>query len=101
MAKHNIKELDKGQLELMWNFLRFGNNKLETRDINDLEENLNCIRQLMVQKTGGQPQYSDSQATNINDLGTYINFVVISTMRIFLAGGLDILREYCEAQEED
>ena len=47
MAKHNIKELDAGQLELMWSFLKFGETKLELRDIKDLEKNLNNIRQLM------------------------------------------------------
>jgi hypothetical protein len=96
MAKHNIKELDAGQLELMWSFLKFGETKLELRDIKDLEENLNNIRQLMVQKTGGQPQYANACDLCINDLGTYINFVVIAAMRIFLAGGLDVLREHCE-----
>ena len=24
MANHNLQELDAGQLEMMWNFLRFG-----------------------------------------------------------------------------
>lgn len=95
MAKHNIKELDAGQLELMWNFLKFGEAKLELRDIKDLEKNLNNIRQLMVQKTGGQPQYANASDLLIDDLGTYINFVVIAAMRIFLAGGLDVLREHC------
>lgn len=101
MAKHNIEELDRGQLDLMWNFLKFGETKLELQDIKDLEENLNNIRQLMVQKTGGQPQYANARDLRINDLGTYINFVVIAAMRIFLAGGLDILRGYSEVIEDE
>lgn len=37
MAKHTIGELDNGQLDFMWNFLKFGNGKSNMDDIaNDL-----------------------------------------------------------------
>lgn len=101
MAKHNTRELDAGQLEFMWNFLKFGETKLELRDIKDLEKNLNNIRQLMVQKTGGQEQYKTAGGLDINDLGTYTNFVIISAMRIMLAGGFDKLKSLCEVASDD
>jgi len=98
--KHNLKELDAGQLETMWNFLRFHNGKLNIKDIEGLEENLNAIRQLMVQKTGGQEQYADANQLNINNLGTYTNNVVICAMEIMLSGGLDILKTHCEVETD-
>lgn len=98
MARYNLKELDAGQLEAMWNFLRFHKGKLNPKDIDGLEENLNAIRQLMVQKTGGQEKYADAGQLNMNDLGTYTNNVVICAMEIMLSGGLDILKTHCEAK---
>ena len=51
MAKHTIEELDRGQLDLMWNFLKMGNGK---PNIAALKENLDALRQLKIQKTEGQ-----------------------------------------------
>ena len=90
MAKHTIEELDHGQLELMWNFLKMGNGK---PDIAALKENLDALRQLMIQKTGGQEPYRKSHEITMDDLGTIINCIVIETMQLYLSGGLDKLEE--------
>lgn len=90
MAKHTIEELDRGQLELMWNFLKMGNGK---PNIAALKENLDALRQLMIQKTGGQEKYRKSHEISKDDLGTIINCIVIETMQLYLSGGLDKLEE--------
>lgn len=90
MAKNTIEELDRGQLELMWNFLKMGNGK---PNIAALKENLDALRQLMIQKTGGQEPYRKSHEIPKDDLGTIINCIVIETMQLYLSGGLDKLEE--------
>ena len=90
MAKNTIEELDRGQLELMWNFLKMGNGK---PNIAALKENLDALRQLMIQKTGGQEPYRKSHEILKDDLGTIINCIVIETMQLYLSGGLDKLEE--------
>ena len=86
MAKPTLKNLDEGQLELMWNFLRMGSQK---PNISALKENLEAIRKAMIQKTGGQKGYSTSEAIDFNDIGTHINNVVIESMCLYLSGILD------------
>ena len=90
MAKHTIEELDRGQLDLMWSFLQMGNGK---PNIAALKENLNALRQLMIQKTGGQEPYRKSHEISFDDLGTIINCIVIETMQLYLSGGLDKLEQ--------
>lgn len=51
MAKHSTYDLDTGQLELMWNFLRFGAQCPNVPALKDLCEQL---RQAMLQKIGRQ-----------------------------------------------
>ena len=54
MAKHSTYDLDMGQLEVMWNFLRFGAQRPNVPALKDLCEQL---RQAMVQKTAqGRPR---------------------------------------------
>ena len=90
MSKHTIESLDRGQLELMWNFLRMGNGK---PNIKALKKHLDMLRQLMIQKTAGQSKYQKSYEIEFEDLGTIINFIVIETMQLYLSGGLDKLDE--------
>lgn len=42
------KELDAGQLEVMWNFLKIGEHKAGTKDVERLKENLDSLRQLLI-----------------------------------------------------
>ena len=57
----SIKALDAGQLDLMFNYLKMGHQK---PNVPALKENLEAIRQAMIQKTGGNrpddpPYYTD------------------------------------------
>lgn len=89
MAKPTVKRLDEGQLEMMWNFLRFGYQ--EKPHIPILKQHLDAIRQMMIQKTAGQEGYSTNEAISFDDLQTHINCVVIETMCLYLSGALDKL----------
>ena len=101
MAKATIQSLDAGQLDFMWNFLKFKGSGLDIADVKGIKENLDCIRQMMIQKTAGQEQYKQSYHIDINDLGTYINTVIIQAMSIHLAGGFDKLEAMCDVKGDD
>ena len=88
MAKLTIEELDNGQLEFMWNFLKFGNGK---SNIPALKKHLDMLRQMMIQETGGQEQYRKSHHIPLEDLGTIANCIVFEAMQLYLSGDLDKL----------
>ncbi len=88
MAKPTVKHLDERQLDMMWNFLHMGYQK---PNIPALKENLDAIRQMMIQKTAGQDGYSTDEAISFDDLQTHINCVVIESMCLYLSGALDKL----------
>lgn len=94
MAKHSVKELDAGQLQTMWNFL-----KLEKRDtcvkedVRMLKEHLDVIRQAMVQKAPGRRKDAPAEYVDFEDVGTYINFIIVDALQIYLTGGFDKLEE--------
>ena len=90
MPKATVENLDRGQLDLMWSFLQMGNGK---PNIAALKENLDELRQMMIQKTGGQEKYIKSHEVTWDDLGTIINCIVIETMQLYLSGGLDKLEQ--------
>ena len=99
---YTIRKLDEGQLDLMWSFLRFRkNDKVSIHDVKALEESLNAIRQMMIQKSAGQPEYKRRFYEDFGDLGTRINIVVCTAMSIMLSGGLEILKEHCEVHDDD
>ena len=100
MIERSVKNLDAGQLDFMWNFLKFKGTDLSIHDVKGIKNNLDCIRQIMIQKTGGQEQYKKSFELDINDLGTYINTVIILAMSIYLCGGFDVLEEYCKEGDD-
>lgn len=93
MAKMKIEELDKGQLDLMWNFLKMGNG---TPNIKALKEHLDMLRQMMIQKTAGQTAYKKSYEISLEDFGTIVNCIVIETMQLYLSGSLDKLEDLKE-----
>lgn len=101
MAKHSITELDAGQLELMWNFLKLNpRNTCTKNDVRDLKQNLDKIRQAMIQKTSGQRSDDPTEYTDFNDLGTYINLAIVSALWLYTHGGLDILENVLGEDEE-
>ena len=72
---------------MMWAFLMMGQQK---PNISALKENCNLLRQMMIQKTGGQ---RDSNDADFNELPTVINCIVIEAMCLYLSGSLDKLAE--------
>jgi hypothetical protein len=91
MAKPTVKRLDEGQLDMMWNFLRFGYQ--EKPHIPTLKQHLDAIRQMMIQKTAWQEGYSTNEAISFDDLQTHVNCVAIEAMCLYLSGALDKLEE--------
>lgn len=94
MAKYNLRELDNGQLQAMWNFLKLQcKNTCTKEDVRILKEHLDIVRQAMVQKTAGQRGTDPDTYVDFVDVGTYINFIVIETLQLRIHGGLDALEE--------
>ena len=89
-SHYNVKNLDAGQLELMWNFLRMGYQKANIPALKDL---CGQLRQAMIQKTAGQRDDDPDFYTKFEDIGTIINSIVIETMALYLSGELDKLEE--------
>lgn len=96
MKMYMTEKIDAGQLDLMWQFLKFGNSKLNTADIKAIENNLEIIREMMLRKKGDyEPlKWKDGNVYSYGDLMTLTNNVVICCMQIYLSGGFDILKEY-------
>ena len=90
MAKHTIEESDNGQLDFMLNFLKFGNGK---SNIPALKKHLDMLRQMMIQRTGGQEQYRKSHHIPLEDLGTIANCIVFEAMQLYLSGDLDLIEK--------
>ena len=90
MAKNTLEELDRRQLELMWSFLVMGKGK---PNIAALKDNLDALRQMMIQKTAGQEPYRKPHEIPCEDLCTIINCIVIETMQLYLSGSLDRLEK--------
>ena len=78
-----LEELDTGQLEMMWNFLRMGYQK---PNIPALKDSCNMLRKLLIQKTAGQ-----KDGIPFEDIGTLVNCIVIEAMCLYLSGSLDKL----------
>lgn len=99
--KHNLKELDEGQLHTMWSFLKLQRKNTCTKeDVRILKEHLDIIRQAMVQKTAGQRDTDPDTYVDFVDIGTYINFVVIDALQLRIYGGLDVLEEVLPSKKE-
>ena len=78
MAKHNLRELDEGQLQMMWNFLKLQRKNTCTKeDVRILKEHIDIIRQAMVQKTAGQRDTDPDTYVDFVDIGTYIRIGMV------------------------
>lgn len=91
--KHTTQELDAGQLDLMWNFLRVGEIHADAKDIEHLIENVDAVRQILIQKSGGQRNNDPRGYLDSRDLGTYINLIVCDCLALRIGGVLDRLAE--------
>ena len=92
--KATVKNLDEGQLDLMWSFLRVG---MVKPNVPALIESCDLLRQAMIQKTAGQRSDDPAASVSFDDLGTIINSIVIEAMALRLSGDLEKL---IERQEE-
>lgn len=86
MSRPTVERLDKGQLDLMWNFLMMGKQKANKPLLRELCDQL---RQLMIQKTAGQRKDDHEEVIDFDELETIINCIVIETMALYLSGGLN------------
>ena len=93
-----VKELDEGQLDLMWNFLMMGEQKA---NIPALKEHCDQLRQAMIQKTGGNRKNDPKYYTSHEDIGTLVNCIVIETMCLYLSGELDKIEALVRKRESD
>lgn len=92
--KYTTKELDGGQLEMMWNFLKLNpRNVCIKSDVRDLKNSLETIRQALIQKSAGQRKDQPKEYVDFRDLGTYINNAIVAALWLYVNGGLDVLEE--------
>ena len=52
--KHDLENLDAGQLDFMWSMMRLRKGGATKNDVQALKGYLDAIRQAIVQKTGGE-----------------------------------------------
>lgn len=94
-----LGRLDGGQLDVMWNFLRFHGGKPSVKEIEGLKENLDRLRTMMIQKGDGHREGKTAGAELFDDIETVLNNIVIETMWIYLSGGLDMLKDVIEHEQ--
>ena len=92
-GKHNLKDLDAGQLEFMWDMMKLRKGGASKNDVQALKGYLDAIRQAMVQMTGGEQACSDSFSVPLSDVGTYINMAIVAALWLRVTGALDKLEE--------
>ena len=92
-GKHNLKDLDAGQLEFMWDMMKLRKGGASKNDVQALKGYLDAIRQAMVQMTGGEQACPDSVSVPLSDVGTYINMAIVAALWLRVTGALDKLEE--------
>ena len=92
-GKHNLKDLDAGQLEFMWDMMKLRKGGASKNDVQALKGYLDAIRQAMVQMTGGEQACYDSVSVPLSDVGTYINMAIVAALWLRVTGALDKLEE--------
>lgn len=88
-----LGKLDGGQLDVMWNFLRFHGSKPTVKEIDGLIENLDRLRTMMIQKGDGSREGKTTGAELFSEMETVLNNIIIETMWIYLSGGFEMLKE--------
>lgn len=96
-----IEKLDGGQLDMMWNFLKFKGKGVTVHEVEGLENLLDQLRTAMIQKSAGQPnrEAKTSGYVEFEDLGTILNSIIIETMAVYLGGGFEKLKEAIESEK--
>lgn len=88
-----IGKLDGGQLDMMWNFLRFHPDKPSVKEIEGLEASLDSLRTMMTQKGDGSREGKTTGAELFAEMETVLNNIIIETMWLYLSGGFEMLKE--------
>lgn len=103
MASTWIDKLDGGQLDVMWNFLRFTGEGASIEDVENLEKMLDKLRTLMIQKSAGQPNCKSKTSgyVEFEDLETVLKCIVAETMWIYLGGGFAKLKGVIENEQRN
>lgn len=96
MPKAILKNLDSGQLEIMWSMLKFGELKASKADVQALMDSTDYIRQALIQKTAGQRNDDAKGYVNFDDLQTHINILVCACLALRESGALEKLMEVIE-----
>jgi hypothetical protein len=91
MAKSTLQNLDSGQLDLMWSMLQLGGIKADDHDVDKLIEYADKIRQALIQKTAGQRSNDPNGYVSFDDLGTYINLLVLEVLTLRVGGRLEMM----------
>lgn len=94
-----ISKLNNGQLDMMWNFLRFRPGRPSVEDVETLEKHLDDLRVMMIQKADGKREGKTKGALDFDDMGTTLNCIIIEIMGIYLDGGLRMLKVVLEDEE--
>jgi hypothetical protein len=94
-----LGKLDGGQLDMMWSFLRFHGKRPTVREIEALEENLDRLRTMMIQKGDGSREGKTAGAELFDEMETVLNNIIIETMWLYLVGGLKMLKEVIENEQ--
>ena len=91
MAKSTLQNLDSGQLDLMWSMMQLGGIEADNHDVDDLIEYADKIRQVLIQKTAGQRSNNPNGYVSFDDLGTYINLLVLEVLTLRVGGRLEMM----------
>lgn len=101
MSKATLKNLDSGQLEMMWSMLKIGCMKASEHDVKALIDSTDYIRQALIQKTAGQRSDDPNGYVNFDDLQTHINILVCACLYLRASGMLEKLMDIMEKEIED
>ena len=97
--KHDLENLDAGQLEFMWSMMRLRKGGATKNDVQALKGYLDAIRQAIVQKTGGEQNQSSSASVPFYNVGTYINMTIVGALWLRVTGALDDLEKILPDKE--
>lgn len=96
MPKAILKNLDSGQLEMMWSMLKLGGLKASVHDVQALINSTDYIRQALIQKTGGQRADDPNGYVDFDDLQTHINIIVCACLSLRSSGVMEKLMDLIE-----
>lgn len=99
MPKATLKNLDSGQLEMMWSMLKIGGLKASNHDVQALIDSTDFIRQALIQKTAGQRSDDPNCYVDFDDLQTHINILVCACLSLRASGVLEKIMEVVSKDE--